>query len=100
MTKVDARVNTDVEKIYVAEKPKNQRKNFGKQVAEEVEAEAEYEELVEFGYEQEPEDIVVDTCIDPTKNWDSLQVQDIPRAKCGSRSDIDDGSDGENDERG
>ncbi|KAK1586265.1 hypothetical protein Q3G72_000629 [Acer saccharum] len=69
------------------------------------------EEAVESDYEQELDDIKADTCVDPTRDWESLQVLGIPHAQCGSRSgfDIDlgsddlkslDGSDGEEDEGG
>ncbi|KAK0595843.1 hypothetical protein LWI29_010547 [Acer saccharum] len=67
-----------------------QRKKKGKQIAEEVES---VEEIVESDYDQELEDITSDTCVDPNKDWDSLEFPDVPRAECGSRFDIDDGSD-------
>jgi hypothetical protein len=87
-----------------AERAKSQRKNKGKYIAEEEdeeeeaeEAEAEAEEaeddkgdeLVESDYDQEAEDIAAETCVDPTNDWESLQISDLPR---GSGSDKDDGS--------
>ncbi|KAK0586338.1 hypothetical protein LWI29_005213 [Acer saccharum] len=69
----------------------------------------ENEEVVESDYEQEPEDIAANTCVDPTRDWESLQVAVIPHAECGSGSDLDlgsddlrslDGSDGEEDDGG
>ncbi|KAK2638065.1 hypothetical protein Ddye_025860 [Dipteronia dyeriana] len=47
------------------------------------------DELVESEYDQEAEDMASETCVDPTKDWDSLEVSDLPR---GSGSDNDDGS--------
>ncbi|KAK1580816.1 hypothetical protein Q3G72_000375 [Acer saccharum] len=67
-----------------------QRKKKGKQIAEEVES---VEEIVESDYDQDLEDITSDTCVDPNKDWDSLEFPDVPRVECGSGSDIDDGSD-------
>ncbi|KAK1587371.1 hypothetical protein Q3G72_012209 [Acer saccharum] len=87
-----------------AERAKSQRKNKGKYIIEEaeeaeeeeeVEEEAEeaeadkVDELVESDYDQEAEDIAAETCVDPTNDWESLQISDLPR---GSRSDKDDGS--------
>ncbi|KAK0598096.1 hypothetical protein LWI29_031606 [Acer saccharum] len=69
----------------------------------------ENEEVIESDYEQEPEDIAANTCVDPTRDWESLQVAVIPHAECGSGSDLDlgsddlrslDGSDGEEDDGG
>ncbi|KAK1581406.1 hypothetical protein Q3G72_005768 [Acer saccharum] len=69
----------------------------------------ENEEVVESDYEQEPEDIAANTCVDPTRDWESLKVAVIPHAECGSGSDLDlgsddlrslDGSDGEEDDGG
>ncbi|KAL5549616.1 hypothetical protein UlMin_004847 [Ulmus minor] len=65
----------------------------GKRVADEELSESENEEIVDSEYEQDPEDIAADTCVDPTTNWDSLKVPEIPRAETGSGSDKDDGSD-------
>ncbi|KAK0605360.1 hypothetical protein LWI29_025847 [Acer saccharum] len=90
--------------------------NMPTQVNEEGDVElnvesTEDEEAVESDYEQELDDIEADTCVDPTRDWESLQVLGIPHAQYGSRSgfDIDlgsddlkslDGSDGEEDEGG
>ncbi|KAK4851117.1 hypothetical protein QYF36_012541 [Acer negundo] len=54
----------------------------------------ENEEIVKSDYEQEPEDIAANTCVDPTWGWESLQVAGIPHEECGSGygSDIDLGS--------
>ncbi|KAI9180576.1 hypothetical protein LWI28_006195 [Acer negundo] len=38
----------------------------------------ENDELVETDYEKEEEDITTDTCVDPTRNWDSLRNPEIP----------------------
>ncbi|KAK1589107.1 hypothetical protein Q3G72_030559 [Acer saccharum] len=50
-------------------------------------------ELVEIDYEQKEEDIAVETCVDLTRELDSLQILDIPREECGSGSEIDCGFD-------
>ncbi|KAK1591161.1 hypothetical protein Q3G72_003222 [Acer saccharum] len=80
------------------ERAKSQRKNKGKYIAEEeeeakeVEEEAEAnkgDELVEFDYNQEVEDITTKTCVDPTTDWEYLQLSDLPR---GSGYDNDSGS--------
>ena len=65
----------------------------GKRVADEELSESENEEIVDSEYEQDPEDIAADTCVDPTTNWDSLKVPKIPRVETGSGSDKDDESD-------
>ncbi|KAI9184814.1 hypothetical protein LWI28_001321 [Acer negundo] len=49
----------------------------------------ENDELVETDYEQEEEDIAVDTCVDPTRDWDSLRNPEIPREECGSCFEFD-----------
>ncbi|KAK2645923.1 hypothetical protein Ddye_021118 [Dipteronia dyeriana] len=50
---------------------------------------AKSERKIRSDYDQDVEDIAVETCVDPTKDWDCLQVSDLPR---GSGSDNDDGS--------
>ncbi|KAK3210710.1 hypothetical protein Dsin_015416 [Dipteronia sinensis] len=68
---------------------------FGDGPAAEEEEEAEDaeadkgDEIVESDYDQDAEDIAAETCVDPTKDWDCLQVSDLPR---GSGSFNDDGS--------
>ncbi|KAK0580005.1 hypothetical protein LWI29_034931 [Acer saccharum] len=52
-------------------------------------ADEENDELVETDYEQEEEDIAADTCVDPTRDWDSLRNPEIPREECGSGSEFD-----------
>ncbi|KAI9178159.1 hypothetical protein LWI28_023403 [Acer negundo] len=49
----------------------------------------ENDKLVEIDYEQEEEDIAVDTCVDPTGDWDSLRNPEIPREECGSGFEFD-----------
>ncbi|KAI9160190.1 hypothetical protein LWI28_005926 [Acer negundo] len=49
----------------------------------------ENDELVETDYEQEEEDISIDTCVDPTGDWDSLRNPEIPHEECGSGSKFD-----------
>ncbi|KAK0588317.1 hypothetical protein LWI29_037845 [Acer saccharum] len=83
------------------ERAKSQRKNKGKYITEEEEETEEVEEeeeeaeadkvdeLVESDYNQEAEDITAETCVDPTNDWKSLQLLDLPR---GFGSDEDDGS--------
>ncbi|KAK0603737.1 hypothetical protein LWI29_008090 [Acer saccharum] len=48
---------------------------------------------MEIDYEQKEEDIAVETCVDLTRELDSLQILDIPREECGSGSKIDCGFD-------
>ncbi|KAK2659659.1 hypothetical protein Ddye_006192 [Dipteronia dyeriana] len=81
------------------ERAKSVRKNKGKDIAKEEEESEEDvqeepeadrgDELVECDYDQDSEDISVETCVDPIKDWDCLQVSDLPR---GSGFDNDDGS--------
>ncbi|KAK1591453.1 hypothetical protein Q3G72_008038 [Acer saccharum] len=42
---------------------------------------------------QEAEDITAETCVDPTKFWNTLQVPNIPPEECASGSNIEAGSD-------
>ncbi|KAK1554926.1 hypothetical protein Q3G72_019195 [Acer saccharum] len=72
------------------ERAKSQRKNKGKYIAEEAEADK-GDELVKSDYDQEAKDIAIETCVDPTNNWESLQLLDLPHGS-GSGSDKDDGS--------
>ncbi|KAK1589251.1 hypothetical protein Q3G72_031983 [Acer saccharum] len=76
------------------------RRNKGKQVAEEDISEEditddgeENDQLWDSDYDQEEEDIATKTCVDPTMDWDSLQIPDFGREECGSGSDIDCASD-------
>ena len=73
----------------------------------EVEAEAEAQDdadmLVESDYEQEADDITAETCVDPTKIWDGLNVPNRQHQECASGSDelnSLEGSDGEEGEQG
>ncbi|KAK4851130.1 hypothetical protein QYF36_012614 [Acer negundo] len=63
----------------------------------EVEAEAEAKDdayiLVESDYEQEADDIAAETCVDPIKIWDSLNVPNRPHEECAPRSNLKDVSD-------
>ncbi|KAK4846219.1 hypothetical protein QYF36_014456 [Acer negundo] len=49
----------------------------------------ENDELVEIDYEQEEEDITVDTRVDPTGDWDFLRNPEIPPEECGSGFEFD-----------
>ncbi|KAK4841307.1 hypothetical protein QYF36_002468 [Acer negundo] len=72
----------------------------------EVEAQDDAYILVESDYKQKADDITAETCVDPTKIWDSLNVPNRSHEECASGFDLEDvsdelnsleGSDGEKD---
>ncbi|KAK2649002.1 hypothetical protein Ddye_016491 [Dipteronia dyeriana] len=79
------------------ERNAKRRKKKDKQIAEEdiaTDDEKNYE-LVESDYEQEEEDMVAETCVYPTSDWDwdSLRIPDITGGEYGSSYEINCGSD-------
>ncbi|KAI9170021.1 hypothetical protein LWI28_021218 [Acer negundo] len=59
----------------------------------EVEAQDDAYILVESDYKQKADDITAETCVDPTKIWDSLNVPNRSHEECASGFDLEDVSD-------
>ncbi|KAL5546151.1 hypothetical protein UlMin_005838 [Ulmus minor] len=49
--------------------------------------------IVESDYDQEDEDIAMDTCVDPTSNWENFQPPEIPRNEDEGESNVSDNID-------
>ncbi|TXG49115.1 hypothetical protein EZV62_024990 [Acer yangbiense] len=92
-----SRVNEKCDEALIGESADKvgERRNKGKHIAEEDIADdnEENDQLWDSDYDQEEEDIAAETCVDPTRDWDSLRILEFRREECGSGSDIDCASD-------
>ncbi|KAK0590542.1 hypothetical protein LWI29_028567 [Acer saccharum] len=108
-TQLHARVNKEAEGQGEGEGEAESEAQGQVEVEAEAEAQDDADILVESDYEQEADDITAETCVDPTKIWDGLNVPNRQHQECASGYDLEDvsdelnsleGSDGEEGEQG